>query len=527
MSKQVNETRLNCVFSSLSEELTSSLGVFPDARDRLVHRMRKRAGFVNHDLEDKAIDGFLQVNKTLEGYDHSLDLDLVANARHFITVMLERYTTNCSDINIQNPLDEILLFDRWRYGPGSSNGVTGTHAAEKIEQRMTCTSLCEPYVRRLRRNNPYFIALDSKWKDGVTVIYGSKLTTVPKNEDTVRTIAIEPSGNMCMQLAAGNYLEGVLSMIGLDITRQQPKNKLLAQRGSIDGSLCTIDLKSASDMISISLVRALLPKAWFNLLMKIRSPIMLVRGELVELNMISTMGNGFTFPLMTLLLSSLIYAMRCKRGGPNLYIDWSSTAVFGDDIIVPTKEYTDLVAILTSAGLVVNHDKSYHEGPFRESCGGDYMNGVDITPFYVKNLRNDPEIYVVINQLLEWSAKHGLWPLRTYQLLIKMLHSGPFFVPEWYQPYQGIRTSQVARKFKHYSLVAKRVPYKGDFVMPLACGGYITGSDLGPFYTPRLKKQRYVAKNSRLPKGYLDGADPVSRSVVLSSRIAMVIAMAA
>lgn len=547
MSHSVNEVRLNAFFHTLSEELTCSLGVHGPARDRLVHRMRKRAGFVNHDLEEVAIAKFLEVNKTLQGFTHAIQPDDVNNARHFILVMLERYTTNRSDINIQNPLDEVLLYDDWRYGPGSSNGVKGTHAADKIEQRMTCTSLCEPYVRRLRGNNPYFLALDSKLGSGITPIYGSKLTTVPKNEDTVRTIAIEPLGNMCMQLAAGRYLEGTLSYIGLDITQQQPKNKLLAQRGSIDGSVCTIDLKSASDMISISLVRALLPPKWFKLLMNIRSPIMMVKGDQVELNMMSTMGNGFTFPLMTLILCSLIYAVRCRHGGPNLYIDWSSTAVFGDDIIVPTKEYTELTEILGLAGLVVNHDKSYYEGPFRESCGGDYMDGVDITPFYVKNLRNDPEIYVVINQLLEWSAKHGLWPMRSYDSLIKMLHKGPFFVPEWYGSYQGVRTSQVARKFKHYSLVHKKIPYSGDFTMMLACGGYITGSTLPfigddsdsskhickrkvdprPFFTPRVKAQKYEARSSRLPKGYLDGADPLSRSVVLSSRIAMIVAMAA
>lgn len=526
-SQALNEGRLTSFFSTLSEELTCSLGAYGPSRDRLVQRMRKRAGFVNQSLELGAFEKFLTVNKTLKGFSHALPDDVVANARHFITVMLERVTTRYSDTNIQNTLDYQMLYSRWRFGPGASNGVKGTHAASKIEQAMTCTSLCEPYVRRLRGSNAYFSAFDSM-NPGVTLIYGSKLTSVPKNEETVRTIAIEPSGNMAMQLAAGSILEDTLSYIGCDITRQQPKNKALAQRGSIDGSIATVDLSAASDMITPSLVCALLPPKWSELLMNIRSPVISVKGDLVELNMISTMGNGYTFPLMTLCLCSLIYAYRCRhRGSPSLYIDWSSTAVFGDDIIVPVEEYTELCEILDQAGLVVNHSKSFYEGPFRESCGGDYMDGVDITPFYVKNLARDPDIYVALNQLLVWSAKNGFWPMRSFKLLRSMLHSGPFFVPEWYMPYQGIMTSQVPRKFKHFSLKQKSVRLKNEmFIMPLACGGYITGTDLGPIYTPRPRQPEYVTKSSRLPKGFLDGADLVSRPVTLSGRIAMIIAMA-
>jgi hypothetical protein len=373
--------------------------------------------------------------------------------------------------------------------------------------------------------NPYFVARDGQsGVSGTRQIEGSRLTTVPKNEDTERTIAIEPSGNMCLQLAAGMYLEGALRRIGLDIRNQQQKNIAMAKRGSETGDVATLDLKSASDMISIDLVRALLPSEWFDLLMKLRSPIITVPidgkdgsvGRQVELRMISTMGNGFTFPLMTFILVALIYGFRCTRGGPNLYIDWTNTCVFGDDIIIPTHEYTGFVDVLTKAGLIVNLDKSYSEGSFRESCGGDFLNGVDITPFYVKSLASEPDVYVVINQVMDWSTRTNTRVHRTLALLRSYIDGKPHLVPEWLNPDQGILTQGCPRRYTYLSLVPREVALPKEalhFAMPLAVGGYVFPVGDGLFYLPRSNKPpRVKVRRSRLPQGYLDGWDPGYRS---------------
>jgi hypothetical protein len=58
--------------------------------------------------------------------------------------------------------------------------------------------------------------------------------------------------------------------------------------------------------------------------------------------------------------------------------------VYGDDIIVPTEMATSTMVTLETFGLRVNHSKSYCTGFFRESCGGDYYKGVDITPVYCR-----------------------------------------------------------------------------------------------------------------------------------------------
>jgi hypothetical protein len=539
-SKGLTEIALTGLFHVLLGELHAKQPSCPkkqQAIDRQVLRARKRAATSNRELHTKAISDFVCTNALVGDVTVLLPNEVVIEARYFINRCLENFTTKCDPRNIQTTLDTSFLFDNWRFGPGASNGISGTHTADKISQSMTCTALCEPLVVRLRRHNTYFQLFDERNRNsGVVSASGSRLTTVPKNETTNRTIAIEPSGNMALQLAAGMYLEGTLRNIGLDIRDQQPKNKALAMVGSIDGCIATIDLKSASDMFSIDLVRLLMPPEWFSLLMTIRSPEIEIPKEgkqgkyNLDLNMMSTMGNGFTFPLMTMILVALVYANRRLRGGPSLFIDWSRTAVFGDDIIVPTHEYESLVSLLEAAGLIVNREKSYSDGPFRESCGGDYYEGYNITPFYIKSLHNDSEIYVAINQVLEWSARHNIALPGTLLYLKAALKGRVRFVPEWHGPDEGLLVADlVEREYTYLQATAKRF-YLHDqnghaslhFKLPLACGMYITSDGPDIVFTPRPKdKTRHVVRHGRLPKGFLTGWDPLKRSPAISSYISV------
>jgi len=528
---RLGEERLETFFTILTSELDSK-DASPDvgfAIDRLRNRARKRAEFHMPHLRPLAVRGFYDTNELVGKTSVEIDSQVLADARYFILGVLERFTSSVSPTFIQESLDVPYLLSLWRFGPGSSNGIHYTHTAEKITQDMVCTSSCEPLVHRLRRSNIYFRLFDEGQRtSGTRLVSGSRLETVPKNEETERTIAIEPPGNMCLQLAAGAYLEGALRYIGLDIRTQQPKNKAMALRGSKDGSLATLDLKSASDMISIELVRCLFPPKWFELLTTIRSPeIELQLGKAkkrVELKMISTMGNGFTFPLMTLILCSLIYGVRAQRHGPNLRIDWKHTAVFGDDIIIPTHEYNDVVEVLGRAGLIVNHDKSYSDGPFRESCGGDYVNGYDVTPFYVKSLLDDASIYTALNQVFDWCARHNCLLHQSIAFLSSCLRSGPYFVPEWHGAYEGFRTPLCPRRYKYLRIVNREWRLRKDhpFAVMLVCGGYVNAHDGNLFFTPRpVHQNKNVVRvtKSRLPSGYLDGSSPIDRSRATSDYV--------
>lgn len=522
---------LRYFFTILSEDLEAASNraldvTVKEAISRQSIRAQKRALIKNDSLREKATLEFIETNSKVGEVALSLDPDVLANARHFVTIVLERYTKLMVEDSIQEPFDYDLLFDSWRFGPGSSNGIRGSHCAQKITQDMTCTSWCIPHIRKLRRDNPYFQLNDErKGSLGYSWIRGSRLTTVQKNQDTDRTIAIEPSGNMVMQLAAGSYLEGALRFIGLDISTQQAKNKALAKRGSIDDSLATIDLKSASDMISLDLVRAIMPRRWFKLLLEIRSrEIETTPGTWTAMNMVSTMGNGFTFPLMTLLLVALIYGYRATRGGKNLRIDWTDTAVYGDDIIVPSHEYPAICKVLSDAGLIVNTDKSYASGPFRESCGGDYYLGYDITPFYVKNLDDDSSIFVAINQMMEWSARHQVLLPNTIGWLKGQLYGRVLLIPEWHDPSEGVLSAQVQGRYKVLAVESDRKRLKESlFDMMLMAGGYVTSAGPNACYTPRVARPRRNIRKLRVPKGYRSGWDPRKRSQEISNRISIYI----
>lgn len=519
MSK-ANEARLDDLFQKLSVDLQHSPKLETPAVQRMLTRMRKRASYIRPHLNREGFDKFVRINELVGLTSIELDKDLLSNASYFVSNVLWRFNSRLDPLNIQEDLDMGHFNDLWRFGPGASNEVKGTHCAEKIASKMTCTESAEPLVLNLRRSNYYFNAFDALNEDsGTTLVRGSKLTTVPKNEDSVRIIAIEPSGNMCLQLAAGTYLQEVLKSIGLDITNQQDKNKYLAFLGSIDNSLATIDLSSASDMFTPELIRLLFPKKWYDLFMKIRSDSTTIDGVEHKLNMISTMGNGFTFPLMTFCLVALIYGMRCRKNGPTLFVDWSRTAVFGDDIIIPSTEYDEFCTILQQAGLVVNHDKSFKDGPFRESCGGDYYEGVDITPFYARSLSRDSDIYVVINQLIGWTIKHNVLVHRTLSWLISLLRE-PFFVPEWSNPDQGILTAEVSRRYKFLQPLLPEAKLSNHFfAMPLAVGGFIRSDGPDYLFTPRQFQTRYVVRRGRLPKGFLSGFDPCKRTASDSAAV--------
>jgi len=101
------------------------------------------------------------------------------------------------------------------------------------------------------------------------------------------------------------------------------------------------------------------------------------------------MGNGFTFELETLIFAALMSVLLMKNGrSGNLGED---VFVFGDDILIPDDLAREAEAVLSYCGFSLNREKSFSGSiGFRESCGGDFYEGADVRPFYLKELRDDP-----------------------------------------------------------------------------------------------------------------------------------------
>jgi hypothetical protein len=301
-----------------------------------------------------------------------------------------------------------------RPGPGVNVGSTGTSYYSKyFASPLTTTSsyLYEEY-KRYSEWIPFLSEAECLRYDKFgppQIVSGSRCSFVPKTAATSRMICVEPSLNMYYQLGLAFHLEDRLKrFFGINLSSQPLVNHRLARIGSIDGSFATIDLSSASDSISLRLCESLFPKWFFELLLTLRSHTTQINGKRVPLFMLSTMGNGFTFPLQTMIFAAIVRAVYRLYG----YDDYQGTySVFGDDIICRRDSFRLVTRALRLCGFTVNSSKTFSEGPFRESCGADWFNGQPVRPVFIRKLNTPFDIMVAINQLNEWSAYTQI-PLR-------------------------------------------------------------------------------------------------------------------
>jgi hypothetical protein len=247
----------------------------------------------------------------------------------------------------------------------------------------------------------------------------NEIGLVPKNWKTHRTIAKEPTHALPFQLALDSFLKRKLRKWGIDLSTQE-KNQELARQGSIDGSLATIDLRMASDLICYNLVAWFLPSDWFAVFDAFRSSS--YSGSLGDGSYakFSSMGNGYTFTLET-----LIFTAACRAVGSQRY------SVYGDDIIIESHLAPDLVQLLRFLGFAINREKSFvnPESRFRESCGCDYYEGQLVTPFYLRECPKESDKSGwshVVNGLIACTPPGPLWDWLTEKCVTLKLRLVPF-----------------------------------------------------------------------------------------------------
>lgn len=232
-----------------------------------------------------------------------------------------------------------------------------------------------------------------------TFLVGNKVVTVPKDSSIDRIIAIEPALNLWFQKGIGEIIGRKLLKVGVNL-RNQGINGELARQGSISGGLATVDLSSASDSISTELVRELLPADWFSVMDSCRSHYGFIRNEWVKWNKFSSMGNGFTFQLESLIFFACAKAA-CDHTGAE-----GRVSVYGDDVILPTSAYTVFSELLSAYGFSINEAKSYSYTWFRESCGQHWFKGMSIKPAYLKSkLSSLVDIYQAANTIRRLSHR--------------------------------------------------------------------------------------------------------------------------
>lgn len=397
-----------------------------------------------------AIDNFLQANKACEEYVYPTDVS--DPALGYALTYSRLYLRDWLEPTCRRYLNPSAIRQAARFGPGASQGkrTLGTNLYFKVgvgQLTFSNPQLYEDFVEDCSWNPTCHMAEEARHKiAGEQLIEYGRLETVRKSYYTDRTILIEPSLNTYYQLGAGEVLEEALrSYTGIDFRVQPERNARLACQGSLDGMYATVDLKQCSDYQSLAMIRAHCPKSLVRTVERYRTPYAAVSGDkVVPLWMVSTMGNGFTFPLQTIILTSVVLGvyktldLPIRR--PSLVCD-GNYGVFGDDIVCLTEAYPLLLKCLTALGYVVNEGKSYAAGPFRESCGSDWYEGVNVRGVYIRTLKTEQDLFSAVNRLAAWSATSGITLPRTLALLMSWLRRPIPFIPPDCQDTSGIKVA--------------------------------------------------------------------------------------
>jgi hypothetical protein len=299
------------------------------------------------------------------------------------------------------------LADDANWGPGVSTLLSGAEVSgynkfhgERGITRDLYSLICD-----------WFSIAYPSWADHLSRSYGeswavfevgNKIVTVPKNSKTERVIAVEPGFNLWFQKAVGSMIRRRLLRFGIDLT-DQSKNQSLAKEASIEATLATVDFSSASDSISLEVVRELLPPRWFTLMDTLRSKVgRNSDGSIVRWSKFSSMGNGFTFELESLIFYCAALAVKEYQEADG------TVSVFGDDVILPNQCFEMFSSFSAFLGFRVNIEKSFSSGYFRESCGSHYWDGVDCKPVFLRErLSNVETLYGLANNVRLLAHRFG------------------------------------------------------------------------------------------------------------------------
>lgn len=201
----------------------------------------------------------------------------------------------------------------------------------------------------------------------LTIVDGARASSVPKNIDTDRFINVEATFPVILQRLASKSLKRCLKKHGNNLSnvralRGPGANQSMSAQ-ELHGWLIqhswnsTVDFSNASDSVLTWVVGQLFPQKVSSCLFHLRSHFVDFNGDLFEPKKLSSMGNGYTFEVMTCLL----YAMSQEFD--------KNSRVYGDDVIINTKYAHCFIEKCKIVGFMVNEKKTFINTKFRESCG--------------------------------------------------------------------------------------------------------------------------------------------------------------
>jgi len=446
----------------------------------------------NKDADAAALDLFIESNKQCGLWEPD------ESSYHYLTMCRARDLLKSRFFSgpLQAPRWSLnLALDRLRPGPGSSRGSKHTDFIGKLFHSELTTY--DKHLWKYYKDNIPILWKAAENKRQVQygeccIVKSSKLTFAKKNFDISRVINTEALVEMLFQLGLGDLMEDCLmDWFNINLSKQPTINRFLAKLGSIYGSHATVDLKSASDLNSTRFMNWFFDRRMLQPLDTVRAKcIELPDGSILNLETYSTMGNGFTFPLQTIVFACIVEAAYHELRIPT---DNSGAipafSVFGDDIICVAKAYDKVLALLEWCGFRVNKQKSFNTGSFRESCGEDFFKGHNVRGVYIKRFHHETHKFSVFNRLTRWSIRNGVDLSDILRHIKGLVDFRP--VPFDESDAAGIKTpysmSGLHRRrdgsvrFKRWKAVPNRKSSRRYECNPIALeiaalGGYLTGS---------------------------------------------------
>jgi len=368
----------------------------------------------------KVLDSFAQTEVELKSLEIRSDDAIIRKARTFITRVLSGFC----------PRDIIP-----RHGPGAVS--TGEKGGEKF----TFSRLIGP-LDRMYPFTEYFQVSCNHTIDTMHELPRlmelqegtAKVVLVEKDSRGPRIISCEPLENQWIQQGIQRKLYAWLESHRL--TRghvnftDQSINQRLALKGSVDQTTVTLDMKDASDRVSMKLVNELYSgTSLLEALNATRSTqTRLPNGVVLTLEKFAPMGSALCFPIEALTFYALAVSILHVYKNYSWRSAMESIFVYGDDIICDRKDYPIIMKHFPRFGLLFNPTKCCTGGFFRESCGCDAYKGIDITPIRLRtrwnhrsrNSATQLTSYVALSNAL---YEGGYWRAADYiQSLVERLY---------------------------------------------------------------------------------------------------------
>lgn len=366
---------------------------------RAVHQLTQVAGKIEGDCtprrKNAAVNGYLVADDECEAWDKRPSQDVL----HLLTGLSE--VARLSLVPILSRADYLVKHDEIqpRHGPGqTADRLLGNKKYDlsywpaHLEARFAWSDWAVPNYR--------YADCSELMPTHPSHVVPARLTLVPKTMSTPRVIVMEPTALQYMQQGIWTVMresiESVTTMVGFT---DQSVNRTMARSGSLTRELVTLDLSEASDRVTYLQAASCfdgLPNLWEALDATRSSEVELPDGSTRPISKFASMGSAVCFPVeavvfLTAILLAIRNHHRVADPGFDLTLSFlrkleGRVRVYGDDCIFPIDYLPAVETVFAGLGWRINRSKTFVKSNFRESCGGDYWRGEDITPVKLRQL---------------------------------------------------------------------------------------------------------------------------------------------